>query len=84
MSWRSVPGSFGHFRAAPVYIHQYICVTPSRALGAFGALGALGAFGALSIPQLSAGFLSTGVLLRCDADAWGVRWGGWGGVVGVG
>ena len=78
MSWRSVPGSFGYFRAAPVYIHLYVCVTPSRALGAFGALGAL------SIPQLSAGFLSTGVLLRCDADAWGVRWGGWGGVVGVG
>ena len=33
---------------------------------------------------VAAGFLSTGVLLRCDADAWGVRWGGWGGVVGVG
>ena len=31
-------------------------------------------------PQLSAGFLGTGVLLRSDADAWGVSWGGVGGV----
>ena len=36
------------------------------------------------MPQLSAGFLGTRVLLRCDAEDWGVSWGGWGGAVGVG
>ena len=35
-------------------------------------------------PQLSVAFRGRGVLLRCDADAWGVSWGGWGGVGGVG
>ena len=38
----------------------------------------------LLTPQLSVAFRGRGVLLRCDADAWGVSWGGWGGVGGVG